>query len=134
MTLRTIFNAVVPNRLYIPKFKPDTVIVSDGDEGKRNDMPRFGNDTRLAVTGQSPFLVHSIARGNYTSSTPQAEFEHDSVAGTPHYELEALTTDGFQDNYLVGRSVNQNSRFFIAASLADSRFHTPEVVTARKAA
>lgn len=128
---RVLVNSVAPQGFYIPEFKPNTVIVSNGRQNQRTDLPRFEGDTRLSTQGQVPFLIHSIQYGNHSSNKPQAEFEHDRLAGTPHYEIQALTQDGLDDNY-SGLPVSQESKFFIAARLADSLFHSPPVVTAAR--
>lgn len=121
MSLRTIFNSIAPNILYRPKFGPGETVLSVGQEGELTNAPRFEGDTLFSVKGGTPFAIRSVTSGEYTSTNPQAEFQH-YILGEPHYEVQpAGNQEGFYDNYRsVG--ITPSSRFFIAARLADTLF------------
>ncbi len=123
MSLRTFFNAITPNFLYRPKFNPGETVLSIGQEGDLTNAPRFEGDTLFSVRCNTPFAIRSVTSGEYTSTNPQAEFQHYAF-GEPHYEVQAASDqEGFYDNYR-GVGITPASRFFIAARLADSLFNS----------
>ncbi len=121
-----IFNGFVPASFYTPKFKPDTVIISNGVNGKRSDLPRFPGDTRFSTIGNSGFLIKGINYGHYSSQGSQAEFEHRSF-GIPHYEIQSLERGGLIDNY-TDKSQTEGSTIHIEAPLADSLLYPSKAV------
>lgn len=123
MSIRTTLNAILPKSLYLPRFKSDDVVVSNGNPGERTDLPRFEGDTLYSIPPHAVLLIDSIASGDYSGTSPSSEFEYRELLGTPHYVLEARNDRSIYDNYR-GCFLDKSARIPFAANIVDERFES----------
>ncbi len=106
-------------RCHIRRFNVGAEIVSKYTSP--DDLVTVGNRTLFTIAPGAKVKIVDYSRGEYTSTTPQAEFRH-TTFGLPHYEVEVLKPDTVYDTHKYAY-VPVGSRYHVDATRIDGRFN-----------